>query len=133
MRTYALQQTRTLLRRLAFQVNHTARLGDEDSVHDLRVAIRRFSQCLRVFPQFLPKSESKKIRQKLKQVMRAAAEVRDRDVAAALLENAGVPKRAKALATLQKERKQYEQDLMQLIRHASRGNFSRKWRARLEL
>ena len=133
MRTYALQQSRTLLRRLAFQVTHTARSGDADSVHDLRVAIRRFNQCLRTFAQYYPKPEARKIRHKLKAIMASAAAVRDRDVAMELLKQAGIPKQAKAMASLKKERKQAEQELLQLVRRAGRDNFSRKWRVKLEI
>ena len=132
-RAYAQQQTRTLLRRLAFQVNQTMRQGDADAVHDLRVAIRRFTQCLRTFGQFFPKAETKKIRQRLKTIMQAAAEVRDFDITLELFEEAGIPKKSKAGSVLLKQRKQAEKKLMNVIRQSSRDNFSRKWRTKLEL
>src|SRR5215471_13854790 len=131
MRSYALQHTRTLLRRLAFQVNQTARLGDADAVHDLRVAIRRFTQCLRVFEQYFPKAEPRKVRRKLKTIMELAAAVRDRDIAVDLLKASGIPKGATVLAVLTRERKQAEEELLEAIRRSSRDNFSSKWRERL--
>src|SRR5947207_6945832 len=106
MRSYAQQQTRTLLRRLAFQVSQTGRDGDADSVHDLRVAIRRFTQCLRSFAQFFPKGEAKKIRQKLKMVMQTASAVRDCDITLDLLKDAGINKKSKSGSTIDKQRKQ---------------------------
>jgi CHAD domain-containing protein len=133
MRAYAQQQTRTMLRRLAYQVNQTVRLGDADSVHDLRVAIRRFTQCLRTFVQFFPKGEARKIRHKLKTIMHAASEVRDLDITLDLCKDAGIPKKSKAGAVIDKHRKQAEKKLMDVIMRSSRDNFSRKWRTKLEL
>jgi CHAD domain-containing protein len=133
IRAYALQQTRTLLRRLAFQVSLTARQGDPDSVHDLRVAIRRFTQALRVFGQFFPLAQSKKIRRKLKAIMNEAATVRNLDITIDRMKDAGIAGRSQAVAALKKERKQAEQRLLDSIRRSSRNNFSRKWREKLEL
>jgi len=133
MRAYAQQQTRTLLRRLAYQVNQTERLGDADAVHDLRVAIRRFTQCLRVFHQFFPKSEARKIRHKLKLIMQAASDVRDHDITLDLLKDAGFPKKSKPGAAIDKQRKTAEKKLMDVIHRSSRNNSSSKWRTKLEL
>lgn len=133
LRTYALQQTRTLLRRLAFQINRAGRVGDADAVHDLRVAIRRFAQCLRAFDPCYPHGHGRKIQRKLKTVMQAASAVRDRDIAMELMRAAGIAEKSKALAAVQKERKQAERDLVQAIRRAGKTNFSRKWRAKLGL
>jgi CHAD domain-containing protein len=132
-RAFAQQQTRTLLRRLAYQVNQTARQGDADSVHDLRVSIRRFTQCLRTFAPFFRKVEAKRIRHKLKVIMQAASEVRDHDITLDLFEEAGIGKHSKAATLIDKQRKQAEKELMTVIRQSSRDNFSRKWRTKLEL
>ena len=51
-----------------------------DPVHDLRVAIRRFSQALRIFKTLLDAKAVKQMRCALKRVMDAAAIVRDLDV-----------------------------------------------------
>ena len=133
MRQYALQQTRTMLRRLAFQAIQTARQGDSEAVHDLRVAIRRFAQCLRLFEHYFPEGEARKIRHKLKRIMTATAAVRDRDIAAALVEAAGIPKQARVMAAIHKERQQAEHELMEIIRRARHDSFSRKWRLKLGL
>lgn len=133
LRIYALQQTRTLLRRLAFQINRAGRAGDAGTVHDLRVAIRRFSQCLRLFEQCYPGGHGRKILRKLKAVMQAASAVRDRDVALELMSAAGLAPDSKAVTAVKKERKQAERDLMQSIRRTGKSNFSRKWRAKLGL
>jgi CHAD domain-containing protein len=133
LRTYALQQTRTLLRRLAFQINRAARVGDADAVHDLRVAIRRFAQCLRIFDQCYPAGHGRKIQRKLKVVMQAASSVRDRDITMELMRAAGIVETSKAVAAVEKERRQAEHDLVQAIRRSGKSNFSRKWRSKLGL
>src|SRR5580700_9380154 len=88
MRTFALQQTRTLLRRLAYQVSRASRPGDPRAVDDLRAAVGRFNRCLRLFGQFLPGGQSKKVHRELKEVMDLAAAVRDCDMVLALLQEA---------------------------------------------
>jgi CHAD domain-containing protein len=133
VRAYVEQQTRTLLRRLAYQVNQTVRLGDADSVHDLRVSIRRFTQCLRVFAPFFPKREARKIRHKLKSIMQAASAVRDYDITLDLFEEAGISSKSPEAAIIDRRRKQAEKTLMDVIRRTSRDNFSRKWRTKLKL
>ena len=73
MRDYARFQTATLLRRMAFQLNRAERHTDSDSVHDLRVAIRRLSRCLRTFAPLYPGRYWKKIRRELSALMEATA------------------------------------------------------------
>jgi len=133
MRAYALQQTRTLLRRLAYQVSQTVRSGNPDSVHDLRVAIRRFQQCLRAFRQYFPKNGVKRVRRRLRAIMTLAAKVRDRDIALELLKPAGLQARSPFVAALTGERRETEKELLSALRRASTNTFSRKWRSRLEL
>jgi CHAD domain-containing protein len=133
MRTYAAEQASILLSRLAFRVNRTMKLADAESVHDLRVTTRRFSQCLRVFDEFFPSRERKRIEQRLRRIRSMAAEVRNRDVALALLKQAGVPAKAALVARLAKERKQATEELGARLERLKRREFSKKWRKRLKL
>ena len=133
IQAFAQQHARTLLRRLAYQMNHTIRLADADSVHDLRVSIRRFTQCLRVFAPFFPHGEAKKIRHKLKTIMQAASAVRDHDITLDLMTDAGIPQGSQVAQALRRQRQQAEKELMDVIRGSSRDNYSRKWRMKLEL
>ena len=133
MRDFARLQTAILLRRLAFQLNRAARRGDADSVHDLRVAIRRLSRCLRVFAPFYPGKYWKKVRHQLSGLMRTAAAVRDRDIALALLAEAGVSPRAAGVQRLDAERRRASHELLLEIRRWKNHDFSQKWRSRLEL
>src|SRR5690349_4241118 len=104
MRDFVKDQTSTLLRRLAYQVTQSRKNADEEQVHDLRVAIRRLNRCLQIFGDFYPPHSRKKIRRKLSEMMDGAAEVRDRDIAAALLTAAGAPPDAAPLRLLKQER-----------------------------
>src|SRR5215467_218780 len=114
MRDYAHQQTAILLRRLAMQINRAARSGDPDAVHDLRVAIRRLSRCLRVFAEFYPGNGWKKMRCRLKDLMDACGGVRDRNIALDLLAKGGFPANSIVVRRLRLDRAQASQDLLVL-------------------
>lgn len=133
MRDYVRLQTAILLRRFAFQVNRTSQSADAESIHDLRVAIRRFSRCLRVFSQFYPNHTWKRIRTQLNELMGMAGAVRDRDIALELLADAKISKRTSIVTRFQTERKQLAADLIKELRRWKSRDFSRKWRRRLEL
>ena len=127
-------QTAVLLRRLVYQVVRIGKSGDNpDAIHDLRVALRRLSQCLRVFSAFYPGHSWKKIRKALAELMQLAGAVRDRDIALALLAEAGAPSRSVVVTRLRSERKLAARELVWEARRWKRKSFSRKWRAMLEL
>jgi CHAD domain-containing protein len=133
MRDYARLQTAILLRRLAFQLNRAARGDDADSIHDLRIAIRRLSRCLRVFAPFYPGDSRKKIRRQLAALMAAAGRVRDHDIALQLLAEPGISAPAAIATRLAAERRKASHELLLEIRRWKGRSFSRKWRSRLEL
>jgi CHAD domain-containing protein len=133
MREYVRVQTRILLRSLASQVNRTARSGDADAIHDLRVAIRRLSRCLRVFAQFYPGRSWKQMRRRLADLMDACGSVRDRDIAIELLEKAGVPAASALVRQLDAERRAADEELRRELRRWKDRGFRRQCWARLEL
>jgi CHAD domain-containing protein len=133
MRDYARVQTSNLLRRLAFQMNHAAKIGNADSVHDLRVAIRRLSRCLRAFSQFYPGHSWKRIRRELTRLMHMAGAVRDADITMELLAEAGLPPHSSVVAKLAAGRRRAAQDLLFEVERWRERGFSRKWRNMLEL
>ena len=133
MREYVCLQTGILLRSLASQVNRTARTGDAGAIHDLRVAIRRLSRCLRVFAQFYPGRSWKQMRRRLADLMDACGSVRDHDIAIGLLETAGVPAASPLVRRLDEERRAANRELRRELRRWKDRGFRRQWRARLEL
>jgi len=133
MRDYARQQTARLLSRLGVAVNRAARDGSADSIHDIRVAMRRLSRCLRVFAPFYPDRSWKKIRRRIAALMAAAGAVRDCDIAIELVGRAGIVKRNILVARLTAQRRKTGQELLLEVRRWKRRNYTAQWRARLEL
>jgi CHAD domain-containing protein len=130
---YATLQAAARLDRIAYQMGVLRKSKSPDTVHDLRVAIRRFLSCLSVYPQFFPTKESKKIRKRLKKVMKAAGEVRDRDIALHLGKQANLSKEGPVLEGLRRQRKQAAKDLAGSLQAWSKRNMFSKWRRRLSL
>lgn len=133
MEQFVREQTAARLDRFAFELQRAAKARDADAVHDLRVSIRRLSQCLRVFRQFFPAREVKRIRRRLRAIMDHAADVRNRDIARQLLKKTGVGTTSSLYLRLGRERKQAERALVNEILRMSRGEFSSRWRRRLGL
>lgn len=131
MREYARSRTGILLRHLADEVKRAAQSGDADAIHDLRVAIRRLSRCLRVFAQFYPDGSWKKVRVQLSELLHLAGAVRDRDIALALLSEAGVAKGAAVVARMEQERRQAGRELLAAVRNWRDGGVAAKWRRQL--
>lgn len=128
---FVTEQTARLLERLAYQVNSTIHSRSADSVHDLRVAIRRFAQLLAVFKQFFRARERRKIRRNLKETMSFAGEVRDRDIAIELLAGMRSTEAAAIEAKLRVQRKEAETVLLAVLRRWGARKSSSKWRAGL--
>ncbi|MBS1857476.1 MAG: CHAD domain-containing protein [Acidobacteria bacterium] len=135
MREHARHQTAVLLRRLAYEVNRVARAGaaDAEAVHDLRVAIRRLSRCLRAFAAVYPGRSWKRVRRALRQMMDATAEVRDRDIAMGLLRDAGTANAAAPLRQLARQRGDAARHLAAELHHWRNQSLSRRWREELGL
>jgi CHAD domain-containing protein len=133
MQRYAREQASTLLRRLAFRMNRAAKVRDADSIHDLRVAIRRFEQCLQIFHQFLSGGHKKKIRRRLRKIMELSGEIRNRDIALDLLKQAGLPARSPLSARLARERRKVQSDLLESFDRWGERDLFRKWGSRLGL
>jgi CHAD domain-containing protein len=101
------------------------------AIHDLRVAIRRFSQALAACKACFPPRAVRKMRRRLKPVMALAGEVRDTDVALHLVAAAGAG--AGALeAKLRARRKTAAKSLVALLKHCTARKSVSKWRSALE-
>ncbi len=128
MDQFASVQVNRLLGKLVFQVRHAAKRPDEEAIHDLRVSIRRLSQCLREFRQFFPRHETKKILRQLGKVMDQAAEMRNRDIAIELMGGPEGVAHSELVANLRREREQLKRKLTRTLAQWRRSDFSRKWR-----
>jgi CHAD domain-containing protein len=133
VRKHASDQASVLLRRMAFQAGRTSQLKDADTIHDLRVSVRRLTECLRVFDQFFPRERVKRVRRKLDLLMGLASEVRNRDIALVLLRRAAIPAGSPLVSTLAQERDGAVRVLREALKRWSRHGSHRRWRARLGL
>ena len=119
--------------KLSSQAARCAATPDADAVHDLRVAIRRFSQALRIFRGLLDARAAKSMRRQLTRVMEAAAVVRDLDVGMERLASEGVPERHPILEEMRAGRARDELALRgRLLLLASREP-ERAWPPLLEI
>jgi CHAD domain-containing protein len=133
MKQYAQKQIAALVAKFAAEAKRAAEGPDADAVHDLRVSIRRLSRGLRVFTRFFPPKSCKHIRRELSELMSAAAEVRDRDIAAELLEKAGVAQRARPVIALGNQRREAAEALQQALQNVLARHAPREWKGVLEL
>lgn len=96
------------LAKLLEQVDRCAAKPGADQVHDLRVAIRRFSQALRIFASMLSAKPVKAIHKSLRPVMEAAGLVRDLDVGMDRLLDDGLEENSAVLEQMRAERRRGE-------------------------
>jgi CHAD domain-containing protein len=73
------------------QVGRAIRTCDADAVHDVRVAIRRFTRAIAVCQPYVRAADMSKNRRRLKKIMTIAGEVRDCDVALKLIAKLRIP------------------------------------------
>ena len=130
IRVYALRQIGQRLDGLADAVGTTANSHDPDAIHDLRVSIRRFTQGLRLFPDFLPAAPVKRIRKKLKRMIALTSEVRNRDIALQELGEDGSEELKKGLND---GRKHHAEEFSALVREWNTDGFAEEWRSQLAL
>jgi CHAD domain-containing protein len=133
MRDFARHQTAILIRRLALALNRAAREADAEAIHDVRVALRRLSRCLRVFAPFYPAGSWKKIRRRLSALGTAAGAVRDCDIAIELAHRAGIARRSAIVSGLAMRRRKAGHDLTLEIRRWKSRDLVARWRNRLVL
>jgi CHAD domain-containing protein len=113
---FAQSQLRLRLRKIAATARHAAdRPGDAENIHNLRVAIRRFTQALRVFRDLLDRSYVRKMRRVLHKIMELCGNIRDCDIARETIDTAGAPVSDALERHLSKTRSRAECDLQDLL------------------
>jgi CHAD domain-containing protein len=133
---HALQQIEGLLDRAAAHEVGCRRAGDPDSVHDLRVALRRLRSLIRTYRPAFPKGALRGLRRHLAGTARALGPVRDLDVFLHDLDRLppGGPGRdqARLRASLRAARSQALERALDHIRDPGRLRALRAWRERLQ-
>ena len=125
------KKAREGLRALAAGLRRAARHpGQAESIHRLRVAIRRFTQVLRVFSdQF---DHTRKMRRRLRGLMDLCGAARNCDVALEVLEAAGSPADAGLKKRLKRRRDRAARDLANLLKDDDLRGHLRRWRGWLK-
>ena len=133
MKKFVRRQTSERLKTLQAEVRHAARKPrDPDSIHDLRVSIRRLRQELRVFEGWFEADRVKSIRERLKKLMARCGAVRNCDIAMEVLEAAGFEDRTLANA-LGEKRLRAQKDLARTLQAWRRKHRTRQWRKNMEI
>ncbi len=131
-RKFAAEHAQKLLGRLAFEINRVTKSRDAESVHGLRVSLRKFSQTLQLFRDFFPGEKMQKIDRRVRKVMRSAQQLRNLDTALRLLPKAHRSGSSTLRAKLQVRRKECERLLVVLLKRWTERKSSAKWRAALQ-
>jgi CHAD domain-containing protein len=126
-RDFAAEHADELLSRLILQIGRCVKSRTPETVHDLRVAIRRLTQALIVFKACFSPKELKKVRRGLKKVLSAAGRVRNGDIAVELLTKFEQDDLDAVLKKVKQDRRQAKQNLGRLLKR----RMDAKWRNRL--
>jgi CHAD domain-containing protein len=129
IRTQSLARLRALSAALR---RATRKPDDPDAIHDLRVAIRRFTQCLRTFTPCFDRSVVKKMRRRLRKLMDRCGAARNCDIALDLLREVRLD--AGPLAQdLKAQRKSAEKELVRDLQRWRKRKILTDWRENLRI
>jgi CHAD domain-containing protein len=128
LKRYAEAKLAARLERISSALRRAAKDPEgPENIHDLRVAIRRFTQALRVFKDLLDGARVRKMRRRLKKIMNLCGEVRNHDIALEALHAAGAPVAQALERRLRKTRSRIASDLSNHL-SASRAAKIKEWR-----
>jgi len=131
MQQFVELQTSERLKKLESELKNAFDLPeDPDAIHDLRVAIRRLNQTLRVFGNWFGARRVKKLRGRLKKLMERCGAVRNCDIALEVLKAAEWPDEALSQG-LEKERKRTCKKLRKTLQGWHHSHRVQRWRERL--
>ena len=126
MREFAVAQTAELMQTTVDALIVAAQAPSADAVHKMRVSIRRLQQALRLFSQYLKKRGVARLRKQLKEIMTAAGELRNFDIAIALVRRLGTP-----LAVLGERRVAARQTLSDVLLRIVQPDLRQRWATQL--
>jgi len=133
MRQFVQLQTSERLKKLESELKTAFGLPeDPDAIHDLRVAIRRLNQSLRVFSAWFDARRVKKFRGRLKKLMERCGAVRNCDIAMEVLKAAEWQDEAVSQG-LEKERTYTHKKLHKTLQKWHHSHRAQRWRDRLAL
>jgi len=129
---FAKEEADELLRRVTSQIARATKSQGIDEMHDLRVAIRRFTRILAVLKPCFPRSESRRMRSGLKRIMLQAGDVRNYDIAVHLITRIELPESGSLVRHYHIVREQAATTLKASLQRWTSRNLSARWRAALK-
>ena len=133
MKQFVQVQTSERLKKLESELKNTFDLPeDPDAIHDLRVAIRRLNQTLRVFTDWFEARRVKKLRGRLKQLMERCGAVRNCDIAMEVLKAAEWEDEAVSQG-LDKERTHTQKRLRKTLQKWHHTHRAQRWGDKLKV
>ncbi len=115
---YARHETRARLDHFKTNLRHAAKHPDDPgAIHDLRVSIRRLTQCFRIFH-----APAKKMRRRLHKIMEHCGAVRNCDIALELLAECGLPE-SRSVPVLKQSRERAAQKLHRNLKKERRRRY----------
>ena len=126
---FARAQSSELVASVVENIYTAADNPEAEAVHKLRVSIRRLQQSLRLFKQFFPKKGSKQVRKQMRAIMQAAGELRNRDIALALLKKG----HATLCAALTEQRVHARRRLVHVLTGLAEPGLRERWLVALQL
>lgn len=130
-RQFAVQQADRQLKHLSLQISRAVKSCNAGAVHDVRVAIRRFTQAIAVCRAYFHAADLPKNRRRLKKFMSGAGEVRNCDVALKFTAKFKVPHAVQLRSKLQSRRKESERLLVTELKKWTDRRMPVRWRAAL--
>jgi CHAD domain-containing protein len=130
---YAAEQLLTRLIRLEDEWARCTDHADADAIHDLRVAIRRFGEPLRLFRSLFPKQQRKQVREELRLNMSLAGRTRDVDIVRDSFARADIELSPEIALYLSNERAIAEASLRASLAAGLGSGFAARWRDTLRL
>jgi CHAD domain-containing protein len=130
---YGRERQKFLLARLAEMWARCADRADPDAIHDLRVAVRRFGEVLRLFKSLAPKASRKQVQRELRRSMRLAGRTRDVDILRDSFTHADIPLPRSLALYLENERAAAEAGLRAALAVGNATHFHERWRETLLL
>jgi len=129
---FASRQTHAALVQVSARLRQASKHpGDPEAIHDLRVSIRRFTQCLRTFEGLFDPIAAGRVRKRLRKLLKLCGAVRNCDIAMELLPMAGLPENDPAYAHLRQRRNDTEEALVRHLRKKRWMEFAKRNRLRL--
>jgi CHAD domain-containing protein len=130
---FSAEQGSGFLRSLNLQTARALKFAGIEAVHDLRVAVRRSRQVLKILKPWLPREESRLLWRELKELMARAGDVRDLDIALHLLRAIDIPKNRRILSEFHEARASAAHALHESLSDFHTRDTGAAWRRALKL